>query len=43
MDMVPLGTTVSTNQLREAALASMLPASSMALTRKVWLPWLRFE
>jgi hypothetical protein len=43
MDIVPLGTTVSTNQLRDAGLASVLPVLSMALTRKVWLPWVRLE
>jgi hypothetical protein len=41
MEIVPLGRTVSTNQLRLAGLVSRFPALSMALTRKVWLPWLR--
>jgi hypothetical protein len=35
MEMVPFGTAVSTNQLRDAGVASMLPILSMALTRKV--------
>jgi hypothetical protein len=43
MEIVPFGTTVSTNQLRLAGLASILPALSMALTRKVWEPWVRLE
>jgi hypothetical protein len=43
MAMVPLGTTVSTNQLRVAGVVSMFAALSMALTWKVWLPWLRLE
>jgi hypothetical protein len=43
MDMVPFGTTVSTNQLRLGGVVSTFPALSMALTWKVWLPWLRLE
>jgi hypothetical protein len=43
MDIVPVGTMVSTNQLRDTGLASTFEALSMAFTRKVWLPWLRLE
>jgi hypothetical protein len=43
MEIVPFGTTVSTNQLREAGVGSTFPSLSMALTRKAWLPWLRLE
>jgi hypothetical protein len=41
IDMVPLGTTLSTNQLRVAGVASVLPVASLACTLKVWLPWLK--
>ena len=35
------GTIVSTLQLRLAGEGSWMPEASMALTLKVWLPWLR--
>ena len=43
MEIVPLGTVVSTNQVRDAGLASTLPALSTVLASKVCLPWLRLE
>ena len=37
--IVVSGATVSTVQVRVASVASVLPAASVARTRKVWAPW----